>query len=89
MWADTEPKRDKDDEIQQGSRCKIDPNTNKFQQGVLLSIFNPTAVVLKLFHVKDPQIDPNQLADPHLKRDAWDPHIKEDFYRFSSDFQPF
>ena len=49
----------------------------------------PKAVVLKLFHVKDPQIDTYQPADPHLKRYARDPHIKEDFYSSSSDFQLF
>ena len=37
------------------------------------------AVVLKLFHVGDPQIDTFQSADPQLKRYARDTHIKEDF----------
>ena len=47
------------------------------------------AVVLKLFIVRDPQIDPYQPADPHFKRYARDPHIKEDFYSSSSDSQTF
>ena len=32
------------------------------------------AVVLKLFHVRDPQIDTYYLTDPHLKRYARDRH---------------
>ena len=45
------------------------------------------SVVLKLFHVEDPQIDTYQPTDPQLKRYARDPHIRDDFY--NSDFQTF
>ena len=38
------------------------------------------AMVLKLFHVEDPQIDTYQPTDPQLKRYARDPHIRGDFY---------
>ena len=47
------------------------------------------SVVLKLFHVEDPQIDTYKPADPRLKRYARDPHIKEDVYSSGSDFKPF
>ena len=46
------------------------------------------SVLLKLFHVKDPQIDTYQPADPHLKRYASGTPIREDFYGSSSDSQP-
>ena len=49
----------------------------------------PRAVVLKLFHVEDPQMDTYQPADPQLKRYARNPHITEDFYSFNSDLQTF
>ena len=45
------------------------------------------AVVLKLFHVEDPQIDTYQPADPQLKRYDGDAHIL-DYYSSNSDFQP-
>ena len=38
--------------------------------GLQHGVRDPRAVVLKLFHVKDPQIDPYKPADPHLKRYA-------------------
>ena len=37
-------------------------------------------VVLKLFHLEDPQIDTHQPTDPQLKKYARDPHIREAFY---------
>ena len=46
-------------------------------------------VVLKLYHVKDPQIDNYHPTDPHLKTYARDPHIREDFDSSNSDFQTF
>ena len=48
-----------------------------------------TAGVLKLFHVKDPQIDTFWPADPHLKRYMPGTPIREDLYGSSSDSQPF
>ena len=46
-------------------------------------------VVLKLFHVEDPQIDTYQPADPQLKSYDGDAHKREDYYSSNSDFQPF
>ena len=43
------------------------------------SVLSLAAGVLKLFHVKDPQIDTYQPADPHLKRYATGTPIREDF----------
>ena len=37
-------------------------------------------MVLKPFHVEDPQIDTYQPADPLLKRNARDPRVKEDCF---------
>ena len=42
-----------------------------------------SSVVLKLCHVEEPQIDTYQPTDPHLKRHARGPHIKEDLYKSS------
>ena len=47
------------------------------------------AVVHKVFHVEDPQMNTYQPADPQLKRYVSDAHVREDFYSSKSDFQHF
>ena len=61
-------------------RCPSQPAvTSGPGESTAPSHWSARAVVLKLFHVEDPQIDTFQSADPQLKRYARDPHIREDF----------
>ena len=44
-----------------------------------MDLLGSITVVLNLFLVKDPKIGSYQPADPHFKKYARDPHMKEDF----------
>ena len=46
-------------------------------------------MVLKLFHVEDPQIDTYELTDPHLKGYARQSHIREIFTALAEIFNHF
>ena len=63
-------------------------NSGEFYD-VAFKVRLPTAVVLKLFHVEDPQIDTYQPVDPQLERYDGDAHIREDYYSYNSDVQTF